>query len=238
MKTFFTIFLFFLLSASTYSYGQSRLSVTSTTNTKIRVQVDGRKYNTENNSFTISNIRDGQHSVKVYQLVQSRTRNNKMNGYVYNYVLVYNAQLNLRTGFHTDIIINRFGKSFVDQQQIDRTSDDMGDDDWAEATDIYDGTGQQAMNPRAFIQLKETLQRENFEDARVKTAKQAIAQNFFTAEQVKELIGYFKFEANRLEMAKYLYDYTNDKKNYFIVSNALTSSLSKEELMRYIETKN
>lgn len=238
MKKIFTLFFFFLFSIATHSYAQSRLSVTSMQNTKMRVQVDGRKYNTDNNSFTISSIRDGQHSVKVYQLVNSRTRSNNRNGYVYNYVLVYNAQLNLRAGFHTDISINRFGKSFVDQQQIERTFDDMGDDDWADATDIYDGTGQQAINPRAFIQLKETLQRENFEDTRVKTAKQVISQNYFTAEQAKELIGYFKFEGNRLEMAKYLYDYTNDKKNYFIVSNALTSSLSKEELMRYIETKN
>jgi len=237
MKSIFTLLTFILFSAAHYSYGQSKLSITSALNTKMRVQVDNRKYNTDNNNFTISNIRDGQHSIKVYQLVNSKTRNNR-NGYVYNYVLVYNSQLNLRNGFHTDIVINRFGKSFVDQQQIDKNNDESWDDDWAESTDIYDGTGQQAINPRAFIQLKETLQRETFEDTRVKTAKQAIAQNFFTAEQVKELIGYFKFEANRLEMAKYLYDNTIDRKNYFIVSNALTSSLSKDELMRYIETKN
>jgi hypothetical protein len=59
-----------------------------------------------------------------------------------------------------------------------------------------------------FAQAKESLRREWFENTRLATAKQIIDQNYFTSQQVKEMVLLFTFENNRLDIAKYAYGKT------------------------------
>jgi hypothetical protein len=78
------------------------------------------------------------------------------------------------------------------------------------------------------------MQREWFETNRMKSACHIISGNFFTAEQVKEMMSLFTFEDNKLEIAKQAYSKTLDKENYRCVFSALSFSSSKEELARFI----
>lgn len=55
--------------------------------------------------------------------------------------------------------------------------------------------------------------------------------------QVKELLALFSYEDSKLELAKYAYDYTVDKGNYFMVNEAFSYSSSKESLMDYIKNR-
>jgi hypothetical protein len=66
------------------------------------------------------------------------------------------------------------------------------------------------------------------------TARSIIDEYYFMAAQAKQLVQLFVFESNKLEIAKYLYRKTTDKKNYFIVYTAFTFSKTKEELAEYI----
>jgi nuclear transport factor 2 (NTF2) superfamily protein len=93
------------------------------------------------------------------------------------------------------------------------------------------------MDKAAFDQFKQALRNESFDDSRLKVAKQFISNNYFNALQVKEMVGLFAFEDSKLELAKYAYDYTIDKGNYFIVNDAFVFSSSKETLMDYIKTR-
>ena len=90
------------------------------------------------------------------------------------------------------------------------------------------------MNINDFAQAKETLRREWFENTRLATAKQIIDRNYFTSQQVKELMLLFTFENNRLDIAKYAYGKTVDKGNYFIMNDAFAINGNKERLSEYI----
>ena len=82
--------------------------------------------------------------------------------------------------------------------------------------------------------MKQSLRRENFENTRMTLAKQMLGGNNFETSQVREMLQMFSFESNRLELAKYAYRNTSDKKNYYSVYDVFSFSSSKEELSRYI----
>jgi len=70
----------------------------------------------------------------------------------------------------------------------------------------------------------------------MKSVSHIISGNFFTADQVKEMMSLFAFENNKLDIAKQAYSKTIDKENYHCVSDALNFKSSKEELARFIRS--
>lgn len=89
-----------------------------------------------------------------------------------------------------------------------------------------------------FAQIRESIEKESFNSTRFTLAKQIIrAKQCFTARQVTDIMRIFSFDDTRLELAKYAWDYTIDRENYFRVTDALTFSSSKEDLMKFLEGK-
>lgn len=226
------------LFCSVIVFGQSKLSISSTGNADIRVMIDGKKYTASNNMVMVNNLKNGNHSVKVFRLQNDRNRN-QANNRNPAYQLVYSGNVFVKPQYHLDIMINRFGKAFVDEQLISGGYNDDDDDDWGVDNNdqYYDRYSRRAMEKAAFDQLKQSLRKENFDDTRLRVARQVVSSNFFTAAQVKELVSLFSFEDSRLEMAKYAYDNTIDKGNYFMVGEAFNFSSTKESLMNYIQTR-
>lgn len=86
--------------------------------------------------------------------------------------------------------------------------------------------------------ISQAVKKEASESVKITIAKQAIsAKKCFRVVQIKEIIGLMTFESNKLELAKFCYDFCIDKENYYQVADALTFSNSKEELMKYINSK-
>ena len=232
MKKIFTLFFASLFSLSLLAFEGSRLSISSlATSAEMKIEVDGRKFTMKNNSITLSYLAEGYHQVKIF-------REKKGKGFAFgrNEVVVYSNSVFLKSGFHLDITVNRFGKVLIDERRIDR------DDDWYQDEDDYydngnggwnDGYGN-VMNGREFEVLKESLRKEWFEANRLISVRFIIDKNNFTTQQVKELMLLFTFEKNRLEIARYAYSKTVDKKNYYLVNEVLTFSSSKDELARFI----
>ena len=236
MKKFFTLFFASLFSLSLLAFEGSRLSISSlATSAEMKIEVDGRKFTMKNNSITLSYLAEGYHQVKIF-------REKKGRGFAFgrNDVVVYNNSVFLKRGFHLDITVNRFGKVLVDERRIDR------DDDWYQDEDDYYDNGNggwnngyvNVMNGREFEVLKESLRKEWFEANRLISVRFIIDKNNFTTQQVKELMLLFTFEKNRLEIARYAYSKTVDKKNYYLVNEVLTFSSSKDELARFIRNSN
>ena len=100
----------------------------------------------------------------------------------------------------------------------------------------YDNT-RGPMDNRSFDMLLQALRRENFEKTRLDIAKQSIDRNAFTSEQVKLMVKSFAFDSNKVELAKYAYDHTVDKNNYFVIYEALDFSSSKRELGDWVRGK-
>ena len=119
------------------------------------------------------------------------------------------------------------------QNDEDRTDRNFPDDKNDRDADYDDEYGR-SMSDFDFSQAKETLRKEWFENTRMTTAKQIIDRNYFTSQQVKDVLLLFTFENNRLDLAKYAYGKTVDKGNYFIVNDAFTFNSNKEKLNEYI----
>lgn len=243
MKKTFTLLGTMILSLSLFAHdGTSKLSVSSTGNANIRVMVDGNKYKVNNNQVMINNLNEGYHTIKIFQLQNSRNGNRVFGVNVTNnYQLVYSGNVYLKPQYHFDILINRFGKVFTDEQSISAGYYEDEDDNWGDNNDNWNngnsnnGYNNQAMNARIFDQFIQNLKNESFDATKQSIAKQVISANYFTSSQVREIIQQFSFENSKLEIAKYAYKYTIDKGSYFLLNDAFTFSNSKEELMRYIQ---
>lgn len=93
------------------------------------------------------------------------------------------------------------------------------------------------MNVQDFSAAKNSISQKSFESTKLEMAKQIVASNCFIADQVKEVMQLFDFEASKLEFAKYAYSHTYDKGNYFKVNDAFEFDSSVSDLSNYISGK-
>ena len=88
-----------------------------------------------------------------------------------------------------------------------------------------------------FRDLKSSIASKAFEESKMTIAKQVLRDHCLLTSQVKDLISLFTFEETKLDFAKYAYDYTYDRGNYFKVNDVFTFESSIEELNNYISTR-
>ena len=209
------------------------LSVTNLSRQRVLIEVDGRQYSDCNNALTLRDIITGVHFVKVYTEKTMRGSPNR-------WQMIYNRNLYIKAKYYVDIIINRFGHALIDEQPI---TDDRYDENTCNDRDARDDRNNRPgrdnsipkpMTDDMFASFMETIKSEHFDDGRMAITKSFVDQNYFTAAQAKQLTGLFTFESNKLEMAKYMYGKTTDRKNYFIVYSAFTFSNTKDDLAEYI----
>ena len=91
-----------------------------------------------------------------------------------------------------------------------------------------------AMSSFEFSVLYRDLEALRFDADRFDYAKLVIARNYFTSEQVYEIVQMFNFEDYRLHIAKIAYMKTVDQYNYDLVFQALKFSSSCNQLSQYI----
>lgn len=82
--------------------------------------------------------------------------------------LVYNSTLTVRYGVHTDILINRFDRVFVNEKLIDNGKDVDKDrnniNGWNNNGNNNNNSWGRAMDHQTFLQLKQTVERKAFDD--------------------------------------------------------------------------
>ncbi len=89
-----------------------------------------------------------------------------------------------------------------------------------------------------FTQIKATVSKESFENTKLTLAKQIFrSKQCFTVVQVSELLRLFSFEDSKLDLAKYAFEFTLDRSNYYQVADVFSFSKSKDELMKFLDTK-
>ena len=96
------------------------------------------------------------------------------------------------------------------------------------------------MTNQELTDIIRSLRRESFDQTRSRLAQQIIrdSRKLFLASQVKKIVDCFDFEPSKLEVAKQAYDRTLDREKYFLVTEAFSFDSSKQELSRYIQSRN
>ena len=85
-----------------------------------------------------------------------------------------------------------------------------------------------------FASAKNSIRSKSFSDSKMTLAKQITKANCLSASQVRQITELFDFESDKLEYAKFAFDYCPDKANYYKVNDAFTFESSIEELDEYI----
>lgn len=99
-------------------------------------------------------------------------------------------------------------------------------------------SGYSCMSPRDFNAALSTIESQNFEDTQLKTAKQVISANCLNVDQIIKIANLFNFEDNKLEFAKFAYDYCIEPRNYFKLNGIFTFSSNVDSLSDYIQSRN
>ncbi len=76
---------------------------------------------------------------------------------------------------------------------------------------------------------------ESFDSSKLGLAKQVIDSNPMSASQIVGICKLFSFESNKLEFAKYAYEFCVDRNKYFLLNEVFTYESSKHELSEYIK---
>ncbi|MDI9256645.1 MULTISPECIES: DUF4476 domain-containing protein [Flavobacterium] len=97
--------------------------------------------------------------------------------------------------------------------------------------------GRSCMTAANFNAALATIKKQSFEDTRLKTAKQVITANCLNVDQIMQIANTFNFEDNKLEFAKYAYDYCIEPRNYFKLNGIFSFSSNVDELSDYVQSR-
>ncbi len=93
------------------------------------------------------------------------------------------------------------------------------------------------MSTNDFASAKKSIGSKSFAEDKMTLAKQVLRANCVSTDQVIGIMNLFSFEDNKLAFAKFAYEKTTDKGNYYKINDAFTYSSSIDELNEFLEGK-
>jgi hypothetical protein len=91
--------------------------------------------------------------------------------------------------------------------------------------------------PNDFSSIKSSIASNSFESGKNTQLRTVTKGRCFSVAQTKELISMFGYESSKIDNAKYLYDFCNEKQNYYSVTEVFGYTSSKDELNRFLQGK-
>jgi hypothetical protein len=88
-----------------------------------------------------------------------------------------------------------------------------------------------------FLKMKDIITNTKYEMKKMDTLKVLVGNTNFTTDQVGQLMNLFTFESNKLEVAKMLYLFTVDRKNYGRLAANFNFDARKEDFKKFMEGK-
>lgn len=244
MKKISTLLASLILTVSVFAAAKpkSTLVIQSAEQGDVRVVIDGRRFEPNDNYMRIDGLESGNHQVKVYM----EKRNGVFSILGKKYQVVYNSIINVKPRTNMSILIDRFGRATISEARTagnGRNWDKNHDFDFNNGSNSGDyGNGQwdshngyeTGMDAREFDLVMQSLDKEWLESNKLKSATHIAVSNKLSTSQVKQMMLLFSFESNKLDLAKQAYANTVDKRNYSIINDAFSFNSSKDELARFI----
>ena len=92
-------------------------------------------------------------------------------------------------------------------------------------------------NESEFNHIKTSIDDQSFADDQKEMAKKYIQKECFTIKQMKEIIPIFSMDDDKLEMIKYMYDYSYQQNRFYEFRGLLTFSSTQKELDEFLVGK-
>ncbi len=205
-------------------------------NINYQILLDGNSYYSNSSTYptnvrkevTLTNQRLGNHEIVVYRLKSnSGTYRNGINTRTYGNA-IYSKTFELREGYDMNIRVNGNGRVSFSESDIENRADQGNNEQNSiEAmSDVRYNQLLQTVRSRWSPSLKYTAEREAFSNM----------DNYFTSEQVKQLLLLISSEQNRLNLAKLVYPRIIDPANFTrIYTSVFNSSASRNSMNIFIQ---
>ena len=197
------------------------------------VVLNGKKQNSQFNTFRFSHLRPGMYPIQVirenYWGSPAVLYSGKVRIPVSSEVAAVLDQHNqLKVRFTP--IQNSCGHGFIQNTGhygYGQGSDPIGCDSPTSYT-------QHGMSHYAFGRTLDLMNDTPFDSDRILIARQAIRSNGINSEQVSKLMDLLSFDSSKLKLAKFAYGHVVDPENYFIINQGFAFSSSIRELDHFI----
>lgn len=90
------------------------------------------------------------------------------------------------------------------------------------------------MHQNDFSQLLSVMESKSFESSKQQIALGALGNNYFTSEQIRQMLNVFTFESTKIDVAKKAYDRVVDPEKFYVVYNSFTFESSIDNLQASI----
>lgn len=144
---------------------------------------------------------------------------------------VYDGKVNV---FSNKRLVMEYTDGKLNEVMTTRMSTDC---DFPAAYNHHTSNGTGACDENSFSEMLTMLKDQGMDSKILEKAKVYTVKANFTSSQVKRICELFTYDSNRLEYAKYAYDYVVDRGSYFVVEKAFTYNSNKEELEKFISTR-
>lgn len=235
MKQFLALAFLLFIGLFVTAQNNSNLTISTTGNGNLRIILAGKRYSLQDRSVTFQSLAPGSYTLTIYQWKL------RGNGQGSDYSIVYDRSITLSANRHLEVCVLRFGNVATDEQAIDRDNwnenfrNPEPDREWRQGNEGYDRRGYgRPVNETDFARIKKAISGEFYDEDKLTMAKVVLKDNWFTAEQIKQLGNLFFYDDNKLAFAKFAYDYCTDRGNYFLVADILFYESNKKELLKYI----
>lgn len=92
-----------------------------------------------------------------------------------------------------------------------------------------------AMSPYDFAEFKKLINDRTFESTKLDMTKSVIDINYFTVDQVRDILSWFVFESNKLDLAKYAFKNTVDRRYYYELYDIFVFESNVVDLDKYVK---
>ena len=229
------IFTFLIAVALQFSGSASELYVRVNAAGEYFASVYNQTHYNANNTFKFSDLPGGIVTIQVF---------NRMTN-----AILYNGSLSLKNNERIVAQIDGFGQlTIIQRVQIQELNwyttiaatdgyptNPYPNNPYPNPTNPYPGN--QAGNAEVFQKFITSLKNESIDGNKLTMAKSFVKSNTLSAEQIAQISRQLSFDSNRLEFAKYAYDYSFDKSNYFLLKDTFSFSSNYNNLLKYIESK-
>ncbi len=92
-----------------------------------------------------------------------------------------------------------------------------------------------AINPETFREIATAIKKTQYENDRIKVAKEKLVNNCMNTQQVQQLMEIFTHDREKMELVKNAYAITIDKENYKILVENFQFSENKKEFLQFLQ---
>ncbi len=215
-----------MLTTATNSYAQkvTSLNLTLYNGNSFVVEFDDNAFTKASEELLIDGISGGKHYLKVIAESSSKP--------------IFSGYINIPSGYSVYAVIDEYNSFEVYKKykyRSDRRSIEIIE--WGQHNENIDpGYNEEyrLINDREFSELINIVKSKSFDNTKLEICKLSIDNSFLTTDMVCSLIRLLTFESYKLDLAKYAYGKTVDKRNYIRVFDTFDFESSITELKNFL----